>query len=718
VDGVLHIDFETRSAIDLTKAGAYRYAEDPSTDIVCSCQSFGDEPEVSAWLRSDPVPERVAMHVVSGGLLVAHNKDFERILWRYVLTPRYGWPEPALEQWRCTAAKAAYMALPRSLGEAAYVMGVTEQKDEEGHRLMKQMCRPRKILTPDMPDYLYWDEKLGAETRSWDATRMPDGSIILWVYTPQKMARELEYCKQDVRTERALDKKVPDLPERELAVFFLDMKINDRGLRIDVPTVIHCRSVAKSCYAELSNEMEVLTGRYCKPSMVGAIADWLNREGVRTADGKEITSIAAEPLEQLLAQEGLPAHVKRVLEIRDEAARTSTSKFDSMLLRRNLDGRARGNFMLYGAHTTRWSGTGFQPQNLMRPTGDVDIRYALKLLMEGADADWLEMLIGAPAMQVVAECMRGMICADPGKEFITADFSNIEGRVNAWLHDELWKVQAFRDYDTIIGYDLSGEPIRKGRDLYLLAAEGINEVPAGTYNKKSPERQHGKVAELSMGYQGGINAFTNMGKNYHVHVPPKKANQIKIGWRKQHPNIEQGWADLDDAALNAVSDPGTAYWACNHRIGFAVHGLFLYMRVPSGDTLKYCRPEIRKARKMITVIDEATGEPVRKVMEREAVSYWGPEGSSRRWTRKYGYGGHWDENAVQKISRDLLVHGMLKVEADGYPLVLHSHDEAVSEVEKGFGDLDAYCKTLAQLPGWGDGCPVVAEGWRGERYRK
>jgi len=716
-NNVCHLDLETRSAIDLKKAGAYRYAEDASTDAVMACYAFGDE-EVESWLMGDPLPDRIALHSISGGIFTAHNASFERTLWHYVLGPRYGWPEPAIEQWRCTAAKAAYMALPRSLGEAAYVMGVTEQKDEEGHRLMTQLCKPKRILTPDMPDYLYWDEKLGAETRSWDATRMPDGSIILWVYTPAKMAREVEYCKQDVRTERALDKKLPDLPESELPIFFLDMRINDRGLRIDVPTVVHCRSVAKSCYATLSNEMEVLTGRYCKPSMVGAIADWLNREGIRTADGKEITSIAAEPLEQLLAQEGLPAHVRRVLEIRDEASRTSTSKFDSMLLRRNLDGRARGNFLIYGAHTTRWSGTGFQPQNLLRPTGDVDIWYALKLLMEGADADWLEMLIGAPAMQVVAECMRGMICADPGKEFITADFSNIEGRVNSWLHDELWKVQAFRDYDTIIGYDLSGEPIRKGRDLYLLAAEGINEVPAGTYNKKSPERQHGKVAELSMGYQGGINAFTNMGKNYHVHVPPKKANQIKIGWRKQHPNIEQGWADLDDAALNAVSDPGTAYWACNHRIGFAVHGLFLYMRVPSGDTLKYCRPEIRKARKMITVIDEETGEPVRKVMEREAVSYWGPEGSSRRWTRKYGYGGHWDENAVQKISRDLLVHGMLKVEAAGYPLVLHSHDEAVSEVEKGFGDLDAYCKTLAQLPDWGDGCPVVAEGWRGTRYRK
>ena len=718
MDDVLHIDDETRSAIDLTKAGAYRYFEDPSTDISCVCFAFGDEPEVGAWLRGDPVPERVAMHVMAGKLLVAHNKDFERTGWHYILGPRYGWPEPALEQWRCTAAKAAYMALPRSLGEAAYVMGVTEQKDEEGHRLMKQMCRPKKILTPDMPDYLYWDEKLGSLLRTWDATRMPDGSIILWVYTPQKMAREVEYCKQDVRTERALDKKLPDLPESELPIFFMDMRINDRGLRIDVPTVVHCRSVAKSCYAELSNEMEVLTGRYCKPSMVGAIVDWLNREGMKTTDGKDVSSIAAEPLEQMLAQEGLPAHVRRVLEIRDEASRTSTSKFDSMLLRRNLDGRARGNFLIYGAHTTRWSGTGFQPQNLMRPTGDVDIRYALRLLMEGVDADWLELLIGAPAMQVVAECMRGMICADPGKEFITGDFANIEGRVNAWLHDELWKCQAFRDYDTILGYEKNGDPIRKGRDLYLIAAEVMSGVEPGTYNKKSPERQHGKVAELSMGYQGGIHAFANMGKNYHVHVAPKKANQIKLGWRKSHPCIVQGWEDLDNAALSAVADQGTAYWACNRRIGFVKSGHFLYMRVPSGKTLAYCRPEIRQHRKKIEVIDPATGEVVQKVMEKEAVSYWGAEGSTRRWTRKYGYGGHWNENAVQKISRDLLVHGMLKVEAAGYPLVLHSHDEAVSEVEKGFGDLDEYCKLLAQIPDWAAGCPVVAEGWRGPRYRK
>ena len=716
-NNICHLDVETKAVIDLKKAGMHRYAEDEGSDVLCACFAFDDE-EVQVWSAGEPCPERVALHAISGGLFCAHNFQFEKAIWHYILAPRYGWPEPALEQWRCTAAKAAYMALPRSLGEAAYVMGVSEQKDEGGYKIMMQFSRPQRILEPNTPDHARALEAKVVDNDSRHFTLLSDGKIAQWMWTQEKFDRLVAYCKQDVRAERALDKKLPDLPESELPVFFLDARINDRGLRIDVPTVVHCRGVAKSCYAELSNEMEVLTGRYCKPSMVGAIVDWLNREGMKTTDGKDVSSIAAEPLEQILAQEGLPAHVRRVLEIRDEASRTSTSKFDSMLLRRNLDGRARGNFLIYGAHTTRWSGTGFQPQNLMRPTGDVDIRYALRLLMEGVDADWLELLIGAPAMQVVAECMRGMICADPGKEFITGDFANIEGRVNAWLHDELWKCQAFRDYDTILGYEKNGDPIRKGRDLYLIAAEVMSGVEPGTYNKKSPERQHGKVAELSMGYQGGIHAFANMGKNYHVHVAPKKANQIKLGWRKSHPCIVQGWEDLDNAALSAVADQGTAYWACNRRIGFVKSGHFLYMRVPSGKTLAYCRPEIRQHRKKIEVIDPATGEVVQKVMEKEAVSYWGAEGSTRRWTRKYGYGGHWNENAVQKISRDLLVHGMLKVEAAGYPLVLHSHDEAVSEVEKGFGDLDDYCKTLAQIPDWGDGCPVVAEGWRGERYRK
>lgn len=323
----------------------------------------------------------------------------------------------------------------------------------------------------------------------------------------------------------------------------------------------------------------------------------------------------------------------------------------------------------------------------------------------------------APVMQKIAECMRGMVIAPPGKEFCTGDFGNIEGRVNAWLADETPKLKVFTDYDA-----------GKGPDPYLVSAAGIYHRPVAAFNKESPERQIGKVAELSMGYQGGIGAFRNMAKNYGVHVSKKEANEIKKGWRGAHPNIVQSWADMDAAAKSAVQNPGQVFQCCGDKLAFLMKDNFLWVRLPSGSMLYYCRPHFKEARFIADVEDKDTGEIVEREIVNTTVHFWGRDSQTKKWVRHHTYGGFWCENTVQSISRDILCEAMVRVEDAGYPIVLHAHDEIVSEVDRDFGDrsLDkkgrlhdyAFEHLMEIRPSWASDCPIVVEGWRGTRYRK
>ncbi|MEY3774700.1 MAG: hypothetical protein RLZZ129_1480 [Verrucomicrobiota bacterium] len=372
----LHIDFETRSTVDLKKTGTYVYAEHPNTDLWCAAYAFGEEP-VALWLPGQPCPPRVADHVAEGGTLIAHNAAFERVIWKHILAPRHGWPEPAIEQWRCTMVMALAMALPGSLENAAGAVGLDLAKDMEGHALMLRMARPRRIDALGNP--VWWD-------------------------VPERKERLFAYCRQDVEVERQLEKRLLQLRPSELALWHLDQKINDRGVHVDVALCEAAKRIVAAVTERLNAEMAAVTDHEVSScSAVSQLTAWVRSRGVAT------DALAKDDIDELLATE-IPDDVRRALELRREAGKASVAKIDALLRGMNADGRARGLLQFHAASTGRWAGRRFQPQNIKRPEleGD-DLTEAIRAVRTG-NADLVEALFGPP-LSVVGDCLRGMIDA-------------------------------------------------------------------------------------------------------------------------------------------------------------------------------------------------------------------------------------------------------------------------------------------------------------------
>ena len=323
-------------------------------------------------------------------------------------------------------------------------------------------------------------------------------------------------------------------------------------------------------------------------------------------------------------------------------------------------------------------------------------------------------------IKVFASCVRGMLVPDSGKVIQSFDFAAIESRVNAWLFDEQWKLQAFRDYDA-----------GTGPDMYCMTYGRAFRVDPRTIGKDDPRRQNGKVQDLAFGYEGGVSALTEWATLYRIDLAEMASSvrqvlspdivesaewmwqkfgrssglshDVYIGcdgvkqlWRRLHPRIVQGWKDLKAAAVLAVENPGTVYKLPNGKLAFKVESDWLYMRLPSGRKLAYFKPEV----------------------EGDVVSHLGVDTVTRRWMRTQNYGGKWCERACQSVSRDLLVHAMFGLEAQGYDTIGTVHDEVLSEVDERFGSLEEARSIMCKLPEWAYGLPVAAAGWRAKRYRK
>lgn len=695
MSGVLHIDFETRSACDLKKANAYIYFDDPTTDIWCAAYSFGGEPEL--WVPGEPCPPEIVAHIETGGLIAAWNAQFERLAWRTVLARKYGWPVPKLEQYRCVMAQAYAMGLPGKLEDSAHAMHLPERKDVEGHRIMLQLSKPRRPRKGEDPNGIYW----------WD--------------DQEKIAKLFSYCRQDVRTEMAVHDKLPPLQETELQTWFLDQRINDRGVHIDKKLCEASEIIVKEASEALDDEMRRVTDYAVRGvSNVAELIGFVKKHGI------DAESVAKDQIINLLIRDDLPPAVRRALEIRQEGSKTSTAKIQAMLARRQKDGNMRGNLQYHGAGPGRWAARGAQLQNLPRPKFKGDINTVIGDVLKFKSAKALEVLHGSP-MQLVSDIIRGMVCASPGKKIMSRDFSSIEARVTAWLAGEKAKLDVFRKYDA-----------KLGPDPYIVAAAGIYNVPTREIDKEDPRRQVGKVSELALGFGGGPAAFQAMAKNYAVDIGgayetvwasaspenreaaleawPERGKRtgmsqknwitaecVKLAWRQSNPRITAFWRETEDAAIDAVLNPGKV--TQSGLLRFRKAGSWLLCRLPSGRTNAYAYPRVVE-------------KPTPWNTTSQAVKFWGVDSFTKKWSEQDSYGGFWVQNAVQGTARDVMRDAMLRAEHSHYPVVLTVHDEIVAEVDRNFGDSSTFSTLVTTIPPWAQGLPIVADGWEGPRYRK
>jgi DNA polymerase bacteriophage-type len=668
----LHIDFETRSQADLRRTGVYAYAEHPSTDLWCAAYAVGDE-EPQVWLPGDPVPS-VILENADELEVHAWNAQFERVIWWTILVPRYGWPRPSREQFYCTAADAAALALPRALDQAGQALGLETTKDLDGHRLMLQMAKPRKPRKGEDPTGTYW-----------------------WT-EPQRLSRLVAYCRQDVVVEREISKRIRPLGEYERRVYLLDQAMNDRGVLIDAELVDAAQVIVDEGLRRANAELQDLTGGAVSAvSKVGELTRWFRSAGV------EVANVRKDTIRDLLGDyDGLDETTRRVAELRNESAKSSTAKLASMRDARCSDNRARGLLLYHGASTGRWSGKLIQPQNL--PRGDY-WRGAEQTSVKAVDQYIPAVLAGDydsvdadhPALVVVAAMLRSMIVAAPGHRLMAADYAQIEARVLAWIAGQ----------DDLVGMFAQG-----GR-IYEEMASVIYGIPVEDVTKDGVERQVGKNTVLGCGFQMGARRFQEQAKaQTGLDLPEDLCERAVGSYRERFPEIPSFWKEIQAAAKEAIRSPGSVV-GCGRggAIRFTVRAQFLWCVLPSGRPLAYAKPRVDTQE----WVNPRTGQ-VEGVQH--YASFLGVNSYSRKWERTHAYGGLWTENVVQAMARDLIVAAMLRLEAHGYRPVLTVHDEVVSETPEGHGTLEEYLKLMRVRPQWATGIPVSVEGWEGARYRK
>ena len=552
------LDFESFSRIDLKKSGLHNYATDESTGV--HCMSYGPDPEhIRTWVEGEPFPEDLAAHIESGGIITAWNAQFEWALWNLCCVHKYGWKPLPISQVRCSMVRAYAMALPGALEDAAPALGVDQRKDQEGHRIMLQLSKPKK-------DGSMW--------------RRDNESL-------DKFLKLYDYNKQDVRTELACLDRLMELSPSECALWELDHKINNRGVMCDLQSVDKAIAIIQSEQKRLNAEMLKATGGVVGScNEVQMLGKWIAAQGVQMgglakADVIEVLAMGVDEQGNVLDDFPpfitplLPPQVRRALELRQEAAKSSTAKLVAMREKASSDGRLRNMHQYHAASTGRWGGRGVQPQNFFRGRPGVtyeDIEAMFSML---GDKEMIDLFYG-PAMAAVSDCLRGMLIAGEGNELVACDFSAVEARVLPWLAGQESVLDVFRTHGLIYEHAAA--------NIYHISIEEVTK----------DQRQRGKVAILALGFGSGVGGFQAMARTYNVTISDEEAEEIKSAWRAANRKIVQYWYDLEEAVLGAMRSGGVHYaGAAGRQVKFRKSGSFLWALLPSGRALCYPYPELR-----------------------------------------------------------------------------------------------------------------------------
>lgn len=651
----LSIDIETFSSVDIKKSGLYKYVQAPDFQILLFAYSFDGEPvQIVDLAQGEQLPPEIISALQDPSVIKhAFNAAFE---W-YCINKFYRSP---LEQWQCTMVHALYCGYPAALGQVNEAMGLPEDKRKlsTGLALIRTFCCPCKPTKSN-----------GRRTRT-----LPH-------HEPEKWNLFKEYNKQDVVAEMEVENRLAafPVPESEQNLWVLDQIINERGVMVDrqlIDGALYCNQISTEA---LINEAAKIPG-IDNPKSVQQLTKWLQEE-----TGETVSNLQKGTVANMLESTESDS-VRRMLEIRQELAKTSVKKYEAMNEAVCDDNRIRGLLQFYGANRSgRWAGRLVQVQNLPRnylPTIDhareciVNKKYDAVKLIYGSVSDTLSQLI------------RTAFIPAPGHRFIVADFSAIEARVLAWLAGEDWVLDVFRSHGKI----------------YEACASQMFGVPIDLIKKGNPEyelRQKGKVATLALGYQGSAGALITMGA-LDMGLTEDELPEIVERWRNSNKRIVDLWYAVGNAVLK-VMRTGQPVGVNNLIIAREGDGQvnFLTITLPSSRKLFYVSPFLK---------DNQFG--------REALWYWGLNQENKKWEPDSTYGGKLVENVVQAIARDCLAITLKRLFLHGYRIVFHVHDEVILETPEGEGSLEQVCDIMRQPIPWAPGLPLRGDGFECSFYKK
>ena len=641
---IISCDLETYSSENLSKCGVYRYAGAKDFEILLFSYAIdGGCVQIVDMAKGEKIPKEIVEAIKSPKVIKwAFNAMFERVcLSRYFME----WLSP--DSWRCSMVWSATLGLPLSLAGVGAVLGLEAQKLSEGKDLIRYFCIPCKPTNTN-------DER----------------ERNLWTDAPDKWELFKKYNIRDVEVERAIQKKLSKFPvsEEEWDNYRLDQEINDRGILLDgklVTEAIICDNQFRKKNLEMAKEITGLDN----PNSPMQLKDWFKENGLEVESLSKAAVLGALP--------NANGAVAKVLELRQNLAKSSVKKFTAMKNVSCADSRARGLIQFYGANRTgRYAGRLVQVQNL--PQNHIPDLDSARALVRSGNFEGLELIYDS-VPNVLSELIRTAFVPKEGYKFFVADFSAIEARVIAWLAGETWRQEVFASHGKI----------------YEASAAQMFHVPIETIKKGSVLRQKGKIAELALGYGGSVGALIAMGA-LDMGVPEEELAQLVKAWRSSNANIVKLWWDIDRFIVQAVKERTR----CTYRdLIFSYESGILFITLPSGRRLSYVKPKIETNK-----------------FERESVTYEGV-GEAKKWQRIESYGPKFVENIVQATARDLLADAMMRLNACEYKIVIHCHDEVVIEAPK-VTSLEDVCQIMGMTPGWAPGLKLRADGYVCDYYKK
>ena len=665
----LRIDLETYSDVDLKKCGVHKYVESDNFEVMLFGFKWGNgQVSVIDLAQGQKLPEHIVAALDDPKIIkTAYNAAFE-----LACLSKHFRRQLDVTQWRCTSVHALYLGLPGSLGDVGKVVGLADDKQKLsiGWSLIRYFCLPCKPTKAN-----------GGRTRN-----LPRHDVAKWQLF-------VDYCGRDVESEHAVAERIDKfpVPDIEWKLWHLDQRMMNTGIKVDralVEAAIECDGIVKE---RLTAEAVKLTG-LDNPNSREQLMDWLNIEMEDTT----ITDVKKKTVAKLLGDSS-DEIISRVLEIRQEMAKTSVSKYHAMSrAMSDRDDAVRGLTQFYGANRTgRWAGRLVQVQNLpQNKLQDID---AARRLLRARDYETLELMFGN-VPDTLSQLIRTAFVAREGCRYIIVDFSAIEARVIAWMAWCDWRLEVFKTHGKI----------------YEASAEQMFSLPAGSVTKKSPYRQKGKISELALGYQGGAGALKTMGA-LEMGLTEDELEPIKDAWRAANPEIVQFWYACENAAKKAILQKTSVVLPIAGKrtnLVFAYEGGFLTIQLPSKRKLFYVKPRIEAE----DLVRETSDGGTYVVARAGSLTYEGQDQKTKQWTRLATYGGKLVENITQAVARDCLRESMLALDDAGYTQLATVHDEIIMEMQG--GTLKEAEEIMGQPIPWAPGLPLRGDGFETQYYMK